>query len=159
MFRRVLVANRGEIAVRVIRDLPRAGHRDGRGVLGRRCRRRRTSRLPTAPCASARPPPRESYLDIDAIIDAARAQRRRGGASRATASSPRTPRSPRACVDAGLVFVGPPAGAIARMGSKIEARAADAGAGVPVVPGRGADGSDRRRRCSPPPSASATRCS
>src|SRR5262249_62247848 len=46
-----------------------------------------------------------------------------------------TAQSAAACVEAGVIFVGPPADAIARMGSKIEARRIAAAAGVPVVPG------------------------
>ena len=56
-----------------------------------------------------------------------------------TDSSPRTPRSPRACADAGLIFVGPPADVIAQMGSKINARRLVSAAGVPVVPGETPD--------------------
>ena len=53
----------------------------------------------------------------------------------ATASSRRTPRSPRACRDAGVIFVGPPPEAITAMGSKLGARERMERAGVPVVPG------------------------
>ena len=52
----------------------------------------------------------------------------------ATASCPRTPTSPRAVLDAGLTWVGPPPKAIAAMGSKVEAKALVAEAGVPVLP-------------------------
>ena len=63
----------------------------------------------------------------------------------ATDSCPRTRRSPRACAGAGLVFVGPPADVIAQMGSKIDARRLVSAAGVPVVPGRNARTISRTR--------------
>ncbi len=75
-----------------------------------------------------------SYLNIDAIIDATRA-------SGAEAIHPgygflaESPRLAKACADAGLVFIGPPAEAMAAMGSKIEAKAIMEAAGIPVVPG------------------------
>ena len=141
MFRRILIANRGEIAVRVMRTCREMGietvavYSDadaGAAHVGDATHAERIGP------ASAR----ESYLNIGAIIDAAR-RRRRSGASRATASCRRTPHSRRACVDAGLVFIGPPASAIQRMGSKIEARALMQRAGVPVVPGEAPDSTGR----------------
>jgi acetyl/propionyl-CoA carboxylase alpha subunit len=79
-------------------------------------------------------PARESYLSIGAIIDAARA-------SGAGAIHPgygflsEQPAFADACSTAGLVFIGPPADALARMGSKVAARALVSAHGVPVVPG------------------------
>ena len=79
-------------------------------------------------------PPRESYLNAAAIIDAAKvtgADAIHPGygflSERATFA--------RLCDDAGIIFVGPPAGAIERMGSKVGARQLMQSAGVPVVPG------------------------
>ena len=148
MFDTVLVANRGEIAVRVIRTLRALGIRsvavysdadaDAPHVRGRR--RRRPDRAGAG---------RAVYLSIEAVIAAARA-------TGAQAIHPgygflsENPAFAAACDGAGIVFVGPPAAAIEAMGDKIRAKQTVAAAGVPVVPG-----CDRsravRRRSSPRP--------
>jgi acetyl-CoA/propionyl-CoA carboxylase biotin carboxyl carrier protein len=130
--RTLLVANRGEIAVRVIRAAQELGIRavalygeDEQDAMHARLADEAWRIPSTAPIP---------YLDIAAIIELAR----RGNAD---AIHPgygflaENPDFARACDSAGIVFVGPPAEAIAAMGDKIEARRIAALAGVPVVPG------------------------
>jgi acetyl-CoA/propionyl-CoA carboxylase biotin carboxyl carrier protein len=130
--RTLLVANRGEIAVRVIRAARELGIR-AVAVYGEGEQDAMHTRLADEawriPSAASIP-----YLDIPAIIELAR----RGNAD---AIHPgygflaENPEFARACADAGIVFIGPPAEAIAAMGDKIEARRIAVAAGVPLVPG------------------------
>jgi 3-methylcrotonyl-CoA carboxylase alpha subunit len=131
--RSVLIANRGEIACRVIRTCRRLGlrtvavHSDADA--GALHVREADQAVRIGPPAAA-----ESYLSIPAILDAAR----RTGAD---AIHPgygflsENAGFAQACRDAGLVFIGPSPGAIAAMGSKIEAKKIAETAGVPTVPG------------------------
>jgi acetyl-CoA carboxylase biotin carboxylase subunit len=133
VFHRVLVANRGEIALRIVR----ACHEEGIEAVAvysdadRLAPHVRAADLavPIGP-----PTPGESYLRIDKLLAAARetgAQAIHPGygflAERATFAT--------AVVEAGLVFIGPPAAAITAMGDKPEARRRMQAAGVPIVPG------------------------
>ena len=130
--RSLLIANRGEIAVRVIRAAREVGIRSV-AVYGEGEQDAMHVRLADEAwrIPSGAPIP---YLDIPAIIELARS-------AGVDAVHPgygflaENAAFARACADAGVVFVGPPAAAIAAMGDKIEARRIAAAAGVPVVPG------------------------
>jgi acetyl-CoA/propionyl-CoA carboxylase biotin carboxyl carrier protein len=133
MFDTVLVANRGEIAVRVIRTLRAMGVRSvavfsDADADARHVREADTAvRLGPAPAS-------ESYLSVERLLEAAA----RTGAQ---AVHPgygflaENAAFARACADAGLVFIGPTADSIALMGDKIRAKETVEAAGVPVVPG------------------------
>jgi acetyl-CoA/propionyl-CoA carboxylase biotin carboxyl carrier protein len=132
-FHTVLVANRGEIAVRVIRSLRAIGIRSVAVYSEADAGARHVAEADTAVLigpASAR----ESYLKIPAIIDAAirtGAQAVHPGYGFLSENSAFAA----ALAEAGIVFIGPPTGAIATMGDKITAKAAVSAFGVPVVPG------------------------
>jgi 3-methylcrotonyl-CoA carboxylase alpha subunit len=133
MFDSVLVANRGEIACRILRTLRKLGIR-GVAVYSDADRLARHVTLADQAIRIGPPPAAESYLRIDAIVEAAA----RAGAE---AIHPgygflsENPGLARACADAGVAFVGPPADVIEVMGAKDRAKALMAEAGVPLVPG------------------------
>ncbi len=131
--RKVLVANRGEIAVRIIR----AAHEAGLRTVAVYSDADRTALHVRAAHEAVRlgpPPPRESYLSIPAVLAAARE-------SGADAIHPgygflsENSDFATAVEAAGLVFVGPPASAMEAMGDKVPARRAVSAQGVPIVPG------------------------
>src|SRR3569833_1824036 len=132
MIKSLLVANRGEIACRVFRTARRLGVRtiavySDADANSKHVRKANESNR-HEPAAA-----RESYLNIERIIEAARA-------TGAEAVHPgygflsENAQFAQACVEAGLVFVGPPAAAIGAMGSKIVAKARMRAAGDPVLP-------------------------
>ncbi|WP_051105838.1 acetyl/propionyl/methylcrotonyl-CoA carboxylase subunit alpha [Streptomyces hokutonensis] len=133
MFETVLVANRGEIAVRVIRTLRSLGVRSVAVFSDADADARHVREADTA-VRIGPAPATESYLSVERLLEAAA----RTGAQ---AVHPgygflaENAAFARACADAGLVFIGPPADAIALMGDKIRAKETVEAAGVPVVPG------------------------
>ncbi|MBL0929698.1 MAG: acetyl/propionyl/methylcrotonyl-CoA carboxylase subunit alpha [Alphaproteobacteria bacterium] len=133
MFDTLLIANRGEIAVRVARTVRRMGlwtiavYSDADA-----------NALHVASCDEAYPigaaSPRESYLRADRILDAAK-KSGAGAIHPGYGFLSENADFAEACAKAGIVFVGPPASAIRAMGGKSEAKALMVKAGVPVVPG------------------------
>jgi acetyl-CoA/propionyl-CoA carboxylase, biotin carboxylase, biotin carboxyl carrier protein len=133
MFAKVLIANRGEIAVRIVRALDELGvasvavyselDRDAPHV----GRASEAYNLGDGPAA-------ENYLSVEKILDVAKragAQAIHPGYGFLAENAPFA----KACEDAGVVFIGPPASAIEAMGSKTRARELMQAAGVPIVPG------------------------
>ncbi|MEV7288128.1 biotin carboxylase N-terminal domain-containing protein [Streptomyces sp. NPDC093252] len=133
MFDTVLVANRGEIAVRVIRTLRALGIRSVAVFSDADTDARHVREADTA-VRIGPAPATESYLSADRLLEAAARTGARAvhpGYGFLAENAPFA----RACADAGLVFIGPPADAIALMGDKIRAKETVSAAGVPVVPG------------------------
>ena len=137
MFRSLLIANRGEIAVRIIRTARRMGLRTI-AVYSDADRDALHVRMADEAVRVGSAAARDSYLSAVRIMEAARA-------TGAEAIHPgygflsEKPDLPRACAAAGLVWVGPHLQAIEAMGSKIQAKRLAALAGVPVVPGYNGD--------------------
>ena len=133
MIKRLLIANRGEIAVRIIRACREAGVESVAVFSDADVSSRHVLLADRAvrigPAAAA-----ESYLNIPALLAAA-ADTRSDAIHPGYGFLSERPELAAACESAGVTFVGPPAEAIARMGSKLAARELMRTAGVPVVPG------------------------
>jgi len=133
MFKKILIANRGEIAVRIIRACRELGI-GSVAVFSEADRAALHVRFADEAYPIGAAPSRESYLRIDKIIEVAR----RAGCD---AVHPgygflaENPALPKACKDAGIAFVGPSAEAMERLGAKTAARGLAQTAGVPMVPG------------------------
>src|SRR5436309_1262746 len=133
MFSKILIANRGEIACRVIRTARRMGIATV-AVYSEADRNALHVQLADEAWPIGPAPARDSYLNIEAILDAARN-------SGSAAVHPgygflsENADFAEACGAAGIVFVGPPASAMRRMGSKAAAKDLMQRYGVPLVPG------------------------
>jgi acetyl/propionyl-CoA carboxylase alpha subunit len=132
MFKKILIANRGEIAVRVIR----ACHEMGISAIAVYSEADHDAlhvQMADASVAIGPPPARESYLAIDKVLSAARA-------TKADAIHPgygflsENPAFARACADANVTFIGPSAQTLEVSGDKLRARKMAAKAGAPVLP-------------------------
>jgi acetyl/propionyl-CoA carboxylase alpha subunit len=137
VFRKILIANRGEIAVRVLRACRELGL-ETVAVYSDADRTALHVRYADEAYRIGPALARESYLRMDRILDVARA-------SRVEAIHPgygflaENPEFAAACEQEGITFVGPPARAIAAMGDKVAARRLMEQAGVPIIPGTGTD--------------------
>jgi acetyl-CoA carboxylase biotin carboxylase subunit len=131
--RRILVANRGEIAVRIIRASRELGL-EAIQAYSEADRDSLAVQMADESICIGPPPSSQSYLKGDVVIGAARAAKADaihpgyGFLSENAAFAP-------ACEDANIAFIGPPARAIALMGDKATARQMAARAGVPITPG------------------------
>ncbi|WP_332815451.1 acetyl-CoA carboxylase biotin carboxylase subunit [Ramlibacter sp.] len=132
-FQKILIANRGEIALRIIRTAHRLGYRTVAVYSTADAQSPHVAAADEAVCIGE-PAPAQSYLDVQALLEAAR----RTGAD---AVHPgygflaENDRFAQACIDAGLAFIGPPPAAIRAMGDKAAAKRRMAAAGVPCIPG------------------------
>jgi len=143
MFDKVLVANRGEIACRIVKTARRMGVRTV-AVYSAADAEARHVRVADEAVLIGPAPAKESYLVIDKIIAAAKqtgAQAIHPGYGFLSENEDFA----RACADAGLVFIGPPVAAIRAMGSKAQAKTLMGAAKVPLVPGYHGDDQDPPR--------------
>src|SRR5579859_652851 len=133
MFKKILIANRGEIAVRILRACRELGIQSV-AVFSEVDRKSLHVRLADEAYAIGPAPSRESYLRIDKLMDVAR----RAGCDAAHPGYgflAENPALPRACTEAGITFIGPPAEAMESLGSKTAGRQLARRVEVPTVPG------------------------
>jgi 3-methylcrotonyl-CoA carboxylase alpha subunit len=143
MFDKILIANRGEIACRIIKTAHRMGIRTV-AVFSEADASARHVRLADEAICIGPAPARESYLAVEKIIAAAK----RTGAKAIHPGYGFLSENEafcRACDEAGIVFIGPPVNAIRAMGSKSEAKKLMEAAGVPLTPGYHGDDQDPER--------------
>lgn len=139
MFNKVLIANRGEIAVRIIRACRELGMQTV-AVFSEADRQALHVRFSDEAYLLGPAPSRDSYLRGDKIIDIAR-KSEAGAIHPGYGFLAERADFAQDCIDAGLAFIGPKPSAIAAMGDKAVARATVSRAGVPVVPGTEGEGS------------------
>ena len=140
-FRTILVANRGEIACRIMRTAKAMGYRTAAVYSEADADARHVRKADIAACIGP-PEARASYLNSDAIIAAAR-QMGADAVHPGYGFLSENADFAKACADAGLVFIGPSPAAVAAMGNKAAAKRRMLEAGVPCVPGyQGVDQSD-----------------
>ena len=133
MFEKILIANRGEIACRIIRTCRRMGIRTA-AVYSEADAGALHVQLADEACCIGKSAPAESYLRIENVLDAAKkhdAQAIHPGYGFLSENA----EFARRCSQSGFVFIGPSAGAIEQMGAKDQAKCVMENAGVPVVPG------------------------
>jgi len=140
LFNKILVANRSEIAVRVINACRVLGIKSV-AVYSEADKNSRHRMAADEAVFIGPPPPRQSYLDIGKIIQAAKdtgCEAIHPGYGFLAENS----QFPKACQEAGIVFIGPPPDAMLLMGNKVESRVKMADAGVPLIPGMTASAED-----------------
>ncbi len=139
MFNKVLIANRGEIAVRIIRACRELGMQTV-AVYSEADRHALHVRYSDEAYLLGPAPSRESYLRADKIIEIAK-RSHSGAIHPGYGFLAERADFAQACLDEGLGFIGPKPSSIAAMGDKAVARSTVAGSGVPVVPGTEGEGS------------------